>query len=64
LALALAASWQDVLELMCEQGLGGLAEAMTILINEALKPAIAEMYVQGVTTRKVTAVMQELCGWT
>jgi transposase-like protein len=27
-----------------------------------LKLAIAEMYVQGVTTRKVTAVMEELCG--
>ena len=126
-SLASAVSWQEVLELLCDQGFGGLAEAMTILINEAmklersavlgarpfertplrrgrangfkpktmntrlgalelrvpqtrdvpfypsalekgqrseraLKLAIAEMYVQGVTTRKVTAVMQELCG--
>lgn len=30
--------------------------------ERALKLAIAEMYVQGVSTRKVTAVMQELCG--
>jgi transposase-like protein len=30
--------------------------------ERALKLAIAEMYVQGVTTRKVAAVMEELCG--
>lgn len=30
--------------------------------ERALKCAIAEMYVQGVSTRKVTAVMSELCG--
>jgi len=30
--------------------------------ERALKCAIAEMYVQGVSTRKVTEVMQELCG--
>jgi transposase-like protein len=30
--------------------------------ERALKLAIAEMYIQGVTTRKVTAVMEELCG--
>ncbi len=30
--------------------------------ERALKLAIAEMYVQGVSTRKVAAVMQELCG--
>jgi putative transposase len=30
--------------------------------ERALKLAIAEMYVQGVSTRKVTEVMQELCG--
>lgn len=30
--------------------------------ERALKVAIAEMYVQGVSTRKVTAVMQQLCG--
>ena len=125
--LGSCASWQQVLELLSEQGFGGMAQAMTILINEAmklersavlgarpfertpqrrgqangfkpktvntrvgqlelrvpqtrdvpfypsalekgqrseraLKLAIAEMYVQGVTTRKVTAVMQELCG--
>ncbi len=30
--------------------------------ERALKCAIAEMYVQGVSTRKVTEVMKELCG--
>ena len=30
--------------------------------ERALKCAMAEMYVQGVSTRKVTEVMQELCG--
>jgi transposase-like protein len=30
--------------------------------ERALKLAIAEMYVQGVTTRKVAAVMEQLCG--
>jgi transposase-like protein len=30
--------------------------------ERALKLAVAEMYVQGVSTRKVQAVMQELCG--
>ena len=30
--------------------------------ERALKLAVAEMYVQGVSTRKVAAVMQELCG--
>ena len=30
--------------------------------ERALKLAVAEMYVQGVSTRKVTAVMQDLCG--
>ena len=30
--------------------------------ERALKLAIAEMYVQGVTTRKVTAVVEQLCG--
>lgn len=119
--------WQDLLELLSDQGFDGMARAMQLLINEAmklersavlgagpfertplrrgqangfkgktvqtrvgplelrvpqtrgvefypsalergqrseraLKLAIAEMYVQGVTTRKVTAVMEELCG--
>lgn len=119
--------WQDLLELLSEQGFDGMARAMQLLINEAmklertavlgarpfertplrrgqangfkpktvetrvgplalrvpqtrgvefyptalekgqrseraLKLAIAEMYVQGVTTRKVTAVMEQLCG--
>lgn len=119
--------WLDMLELLSEQGFDGMARAMRLLINEAmkleriatlgarphertpqrrgqangfkpktmqtrlgplelrvpqtrgiefypsalergqrseraLKLAIAEMYVQGVTTRKVTAVMEELCG--
>lgn len=31
--------------------------------ERALKAAVAEMYVQGVTTRKVAAVMEELCGF-
>jgi transposase-like protein len=31
--------------------------------ERALKAAVAEMYVQGVTTRKVTAVMEVLCGF-
>jgi transposase-like protein len=30
--------------------------------ERALKLAMAEMYVQGVTTRKVTAVIEQLCG--
>lgn len=125
--LASAPRWQEALELLSEEGFGGMAQALTILLNEAmklersavlgarpfertaqrrgrangfkpktvstrvgalelrvpqtrdvpfypsalekgqrseraLKLAIAEMYVQGVTTRKVTAVMQELCG--
>src|SRR3982751_6441219 len=30
--------------------------------ERALKLAIAEMYVQGVSTRRVTQIMQELCG--
>jgi putative transposase len=121
------ASWSELLELLCDHGFAGMAEAMQTLFNEAmklersavlcaqphertplrrgqangfkpktvatrlgplelrvpqtrgvpfypsslekgqrseraLKLAIAEMYVQGVTTRKVTAVMEELCG--
>jgi len=120
-------SLTEVLEFLCEQGFEGMARAMQLLINEAmklersvaigaqpfertpqrrgqangfkpksvetrlgrldlrvpqtrglafypnalekgqrseraLKLAIAEMYVQGVSTRKVAAVMQELCG--
>ena len=31
--------------------------------ERALKLAVAEMYVQGVSTRKVTEVMQQLCGF-
>jgi putative transposase len=119
--------WHDVLTLLMDRGFEGLARAMQILLNEAmklereaalkarryqrtaarrgyangfkpktvetrlgrlelavpqtrgvafyptalergtrseraLKLAIAEMYVQGVSSRKVTAVMQELCG--
>ena len=122
-----AGSWNDLLDLLCDHGFGGMAQAMQVLLNEAmklersavlgarphertpfrrgqangfkpktvetrlgalelrvpqtrgvpfypsalekgqrseraLKLAIAEMYVQGVTTRKVTAVMEELCG--
>ena len=120
-------SWHDLLDLLCDHGFAGMAQAMQVLLNEAmklersavlgarpfertplrrgqangfkpktvetrlgalelrvpqtrgvpfypsalekgqrseraLKLAIAEMYVQGVTTRKVTAVMEELCG--
>jgi transposase-like protein len=120
-------TWNDLLDLLCEHGFSGIAQAMQVLLNEAmklersavlgarphertplrrgqangfkpktiqtrlgplelrvpqtrgmpfypsslekgqrseraLKLAIAEMYVQGVTTRKVTAVMEELCG--
>jgi putative transposase len=121
------ANWRDLLEFLGEQGFEGMAEAMQLLINEAmklercavlgagpyertplrrgqangfkpkrvntrlgqlqlrvpqtrevefyptalergqrseraLKLAVAEMYVQGVTTRKVSAVVQQLCG--
>lgn len=31
-------------------------------IDRSLKAAIAEMYLQGVSTRRVTAVMEQLCG--
>lgn len=31
--------------------------------ERALKATLAEMYIQGVSTRKVTAVMKELCGF-
>ncbi|MGB6399458.1 MAG: IS256 family transposase [Bradyrhizobium sp.] len=31
--------------------------------ERALKLAVAEMYLQGVSTRKVTAVMEQLCGY-
>ncbi len=31
--------------------------------ERALKVALAEMYVQGVSTRKVAAVVEELCGF-
>jgi len=120
-------TWDDLLDLLCEHGFSGIAQAMQLLLNEAmklersavlgarpfertplrrgqangfkpktvqtrvgplelrvpqtrgvpfypsslekgqrseraLKLAIAEMYVQGVTTRKVTAVMEQLCG--
>lgn len=119
--------WDDVLEILAEGGFDGLAQALEILFNEAmklersavlearpyerterrrgyangfkpkrletrvgrlelavpqtrgvafyptalergarseraLKVAVAEMYLQGVSTRKVTAVMEELCG--
>ncbi|MBX3412720.1 MAG: transposase [Pirellulales bacterium] len=30
--------------------------------TRALAAAVAEMYLQGVSTRKVTAVMEQLCG--
>jgi transposase-like protein len=30
--------------------------------EQALKLALAEMYVQGVSTRKVSAIVEELCG--
>ncbi len=121
-------SWQEVLELLAEHGFDGMAQAIEMLFNEAmklersavlqaqpyertsrrrgyangfkpkmvrtrvgelelavpqtrdvsfypsalergqrseraLKLAVAEMYLQGVSTRKVTAVMEELCGF-
>lgn len=31
--------------------------------ERALKTAVAEMYIQGVSTRRVSAIMQELCGF-
>ena len=31
--------------------------------ERALKLAIAEMYVQGVSTRRVTQIMEEMCGF-
>jgi transposase-like protein len=120
-------SFQEVLELLIDHGFAGMAEAMQMLINEAMKLersqvlgaqpyqrtperrghangykpktvqsrigalelavpqtrgvefypsalergtrseralalAVAEMYLQGVSTRKVTAVMEQLCG--
>jgi putative transposase len=121
-------SWQEILELLAEHGFEGMAQALEMLFNEAmrleraavldaqpyertarrrgyangfkpkrvrtrvgelelavpqtrdvpfypsalergqrseraLKLAVAEMYLQGVSTRKVTAVMEELCGF-
>jgi transposase-like protein len=121
-------AWQDVLELLAEHGFEGMARAIEMLLNEAmkmersavleaapyqrtprrqgyangfkpkrvqtrvgrlelavpqtrgiefypsalergvrseraLKLAVAEMYLQGVSTRKVTAVMEQLCGF-
>jgi len=120
-------AWQELVELLSDHGFEGMAQAMQLLLNEAmkfersaalgarpfertpqrrgqangfkpktvetrlgplelrvpqtrgvpfypsslekgqrseraLKLAIAEMYVQGVTTRKVAAVMEQLCG--
>jgi transposase-like protein len=122
-----AGGWQQALSILIDEGFEGLAEAMKVLLNEAMKLertmtlgarpyersaerrgyangfkpktintrvgalklevpqvrgtefypsvlergqrseralalAVAEMYLQGVSTRKVTAVMQELCG--
>ncbi len=124
---ALPGSFQEVLELLVDHGFDGLAQAMQMIINEAMKLersqvlgarpyertcdrrgygngykaktlhtrvgtlelavpqtrgvefypsalergtrseralslAVAEMYLQGVSTRKVTAVMEQLCG--
>lgn len=121
-------SWPEIMELLAEHGFEGMAEAIQMLFNEAmklersaelgaqpyertaqrrgyangfkpktvrtrvgelelavpqtrgvpfypaalergqrseraLKLAVAEMYLQGVSTRKVTAVMEELCGF-
>lgn len=121
------AAWQEVLELLVEQGFEGLAEAMQLLLNEAMKLersqalgarpyqrtarrqgyangfkpktvrtrigalqlavpktrgiefypaalergqrseraltlALAEMYLQGVSTRKVAPILEQLCG--
>ena len=35
---------------------------LEIMKSEALKLALAEMYVQGVSTRKVSAIVEQLCG--
>lgn len=43
-------------------GLDGAGEALRILVNEAINIALAEMYVQGVSTRKVITVLQSLLG--
>ena len=55
------------LELQIPQVRGGVefypsALERGVRSERALKCAIAEMYVQGVSTRKVTEVMRELCG--
>ena len=42
-------------------GIWGLA-LVTEAVVQALKSAIAEMYLQGVSTCRVTHVMEELCG--
>jgi transposase-like protein len=124
---AAASSFQEILELLIDHGFEGMAQAMQLLVNEAMKLernqvlgarpyertperrgyangykpktvqarvgrlelavpkargvefypsalergtrseralalAVAEMYLQGVSTRKVTAVMEQLCG--
>jgi putative transposase len=45
--------WSRVLSFAAGEGVGS---------ERALKLAVAEMYVQGVSTREVTEVMQQLCG--
>jgi putative transposase len=61
-----------VLQLLTEHGYDGSAEGQTpfypsaldkgLRSEQALKFALAEMYVQGVFTRKVSAIVEELCG--
>ena len=34
---ASSAQWQEVVELLSDQGFGGMAQAMTLVINEAMK---------------------------
>ncbi len=57
------------LDLQVPQVRGGVAFYASALergvrSERALKLAIAEMYVQGVSTRKVTQVLEQLCGGT
>jgi hypothetical protein len=47
--------------LFCRNALASSA-AVSAVSERALKLAVAEMYLQGVSTRNVSAVMEQLCG--
>jgi len=49
---------EQVVEVLIDEGLEGMSRAFAILMNEA----IAEMYVQGVSTRRVQKITEKLCG--